>query len=176
MRHDVNSEQGFTFIEVLIAMLVLGVSVLAFAGLQVRALETTGISHMRSQAVTLAADLVERMRANDVEMSIYRSAMQYNGAAIPAGSPDEWVAPGVGCMRFSDVLTPGCSTAQLAAFDINEIEYLAGQLLPEGRVRVAACTDVADMECVVVAWGGVDPADCETNATPNCIVMQTVVQ
>lgn len=167
--------RGFTFIEILVAMLVLGVAVLAFAGLQVRALETTSVSHLRSQAMTLAADLSERMRANGGQMAAYRTAANFNGPDQPAGAPADWVSPGDGCMRFSDVNSNGCTPAQMALFDINEVEYLANQLLPDGTVAVAPCDGLVGVDCVAVGWAGTDAADCESNATANCIVMQVVV-
>jgi type IV pilus assembly protein PilV len=173
MRHNVNAERGFTFIEILIAMLVLGVAVLAFAGLQVRALETTSVSHVRSQAMTLASDIVERMRVNQdnpLAVAAYLNAANYNGADVPSGAPASWAAP-TGCMRFVDVNTNGCSAAQLAQFDINEVEYLAGQFLPRGRLLVAPCVAAAG-NCVFLAWNGTDPADCDDNASPNCVLMQ----
>lgn len=168
--------RGFTFIEVLVAMLVLGVAVLAFAGLQVRALETTSVSHLRSQAMTLASDLSERMRANSGQMAVYRTVANYNGGELPAGAPATWASPGAGCMYFIDAAINGCSPAQVALYDINEIEFLAADLLPRGRVLIEPCVDVPTLDCVAVAWSGTDPADCESSATPNCIVMQVVIQ
>lgn len=174
---DVHKQRGFTFIEVLIAMLVLGVAVLAFAGLQVRALQTTSISHMRSQAMTLAADLVERMRANPEQIDTYLAGGLYDGADEPAGAPREWASPGDGCMSFENVDQDGCTTLQLAEFDINEVEYLAGQLLPDGRIQVRTCDEgIPGSDCVFVSWNGTAPVDCETNATPNCVLMQVVLE
>lgn len=166
---------GFTFIEVLVAMLVLGVAVLAFAGLQVRALETTSVSHLRAQAMGVAADLAERMRANGGELATYRTAANFDGPASPAGTPVEWASPGTGCMRSADVASNGCTPAQMALFDINEIEFLAAQLLPDGTVFVEPCAGMAGMDCVAVAWAGTQAEDCDSNATPNCVVLQVVV-
>jgi len=168
--------RGFTFIEVLVAMLVLGVAVLAFAGLQVRALETTSVSHLRSQAMTLASDLSERMRANSGQMAVYRSAPNYDGGDTPAGVPATWASPGTGCMFFVDAAVNGCAPSQVALYDINEIEFLAADLLPQGRVVIQPCVDVPSLDCIAVAWSGTDPADCESSATANCIVMQVVIQ
>ncbi len=58
------SEQGFTLIEVMIAVLVLSIGLLGLAGLQVTALQNNQGAFMRSQATALAYDLADRMRAN----------------------------------------------------------------------------------------------------------------
>ncbi|MEM9401986.1 MAG: type IV pilus modification protein PilV [Pseudomonadota bacterium] len=57
-------EQGFTLIEVMIALLVLSIGLLGLAGLQVTALQNNQGAFMRSQATALAYDLADRMRAN----------------------------------------------------------------------------------------------------------------
>lgn len=171
-----NAQRGFSFIEVLIAMLVLGVSVLAFASLQVRALETTGVSHVRSQAMTLAADMSERMRANPTAIATYRTAALYNGANVPTGAPSTWTSPGTGCVLTANVNSNGCTAVQMATFDINEIEHLAGQLLPAGLVRVALCPGMTNVDCITLAWGGTAINTCANNASPNCVVMQVVAQ
>lgn len=60
------SNQGFTLLEILIAILVLSIGMLGLAGLQFAALRSTTQTYERSQAAVLAADLVDRMRANRV--------------------------------------------------------------------------------------------------------------
>ncbi|MBT5229003.1 MAG: type IV pilus modification protein PilV [Methylococcales bacterium] len=58
--------EGFTLIEVLIAVIVLSIGLLGFAGLQLSSLRNTNSSYTRAQAVTLSYDIVDRMRANIV--------------------------------------------------------------------------------------------------------------
>lgn len=172
-RIRIHRDRGFSLIEVLVAMLVLGVAVLAFAGLQVRALEGTGVAHTRSQAMTLAAELVERMRTNPSAMPVYRNEGLYDGV-WPGGQPETW---GATCI-YSAVANAGCAAAAMATFDINEMEFLVSQFLPAGRIRMEAdCPGTGGpVDCVFVAWGGTDPADCEDNASPNCVVLRVLVQ
>jgi len=56
---------GFTLIEVLIAVLVLGIGLLGVAGLQSVALSMNQGSYVRTQATVLARDIADRMRANN---------------------------------------------------------------------------------------------------------------
>lgn len=57
-------QAGMTLIEVLIAMLILAVGLLAGAGLQLNALKYTHSALMSTQASFIAQDLLDRMRAN----------------------------------------------------------------------------------------------------------------
>lgn len=56
--------QGFSLIEVLVALLVLAVGVLGAAALQMNALKYNHAAAVRTQATVLAYDLLDRMRAN----------------------------------------------------------------------------------------------------------------
>jgi type IV pilus assembly protein PilV len=55
---------GFTLIEVLIALLVLSFGLLGLAMLQATGLRFNNDSYMRTQATILAYDLIDRIRAN----------------------------------------------------------------------------------------------------------------
>lgn len=59
--------RGFTLIEVLVALLVLSIGLLGIAGLQLKSLRDSQDAYLRSQASILAADIIERMRANRQE-------------------------------------------------------------------------------------------------------------
>lgn len=59
-----NRQTGFTLIEVLIAVIVLGVGLLGIAALQANALKANHSALQRSQAVMLAYFMLDAMRAN----------------------------------------------------------------------------------------------------------------
>jgi type IV pilus assembly protein PilV len=59
-----SSERGFTLLEVLVALIITGISMLGLAGLMVNSLKHGQSAAMRSQAAWLAYDIVDRMRAN----------------------------------------------------------------------------------------------------------------
>jgi type IV pilus assembly protein PilV len=55
---------GFTLIEVLIAVLILAIGLLGLAGLQTFSLQSNVHAYQRSQATTLAYEILDAMRAN----------------------------------------------------------------------------------------------------------------
>lgn len=163
-------QRGFSLLEVLVAMLILGIAVMGFAGLQVRALQSTGVAHLRSQAMTLASEMTERIRANPSELAEYTLASNWDASAVSTDAPWTW---GSTCI-FTNVSTDGCSANNMAKFDINEVQYLAREVLPEGTVSVTKC-DGALVACVYVAWSGVEADTCTSNADLNCVSMRVVV-
>lgn len=58
-------EQGFTLIEVLIAIVIFSIGLLGIAGLQVAGMRFTHDSRLRSLAVAQAETMADMMRAND---------------------------------------------------------------------------------------------------------------
>ena len=58
------SAAGFTLVEVLIALLVLSIGMLGIAALYLESLRASRAALVRTQAVTLASDIADRMRAN----------------------------------------------------------------------------------------------------------------
>lgn len=183
-------QRGFSFFEVLIAALVLGVAVLGFAGLQVRAIGSTGEAGLRSQAATLAGELIERIRMIDTGGAGSLNRTAYEVATL-------WTNPlpalpwtiGNGTTGNSCIYTAAgtvnaagnvnvCTEAQMVRADALEIRLLAAQLLPQGTVAVRACPGGATLTCVHIGWRGQDatlapPAGCELGTLqPNCFSMQ----
>ncbi|MFT4255950.1 MAG: type IV pilus modification protein PilV [Pseudoxanthomonas sp.] len=68
--------QGFSLIEVMIAILVLGVGLLGFALMQTMSVRFAQSSQQRTQAVNLAYDMLDLMRSNR------QYAVEYTGASI----------------------------------------------------------------------------------------------
>jgi len=64
MKNPFHRQDGFTMIEVLVAVLVLAIGLLGVAGVQLLSMQQTTNSNVRSQATLYAQDLAERMRAN----------------------------------------------------------------------------------------------------------------
>lgn len=72
------AQAGMTLIEVLVAVLILGVGLLGAAAVQLSALRHTDSALMSSQASFIAYDMLDRIRAN--------SAADYSVAAPAAGN------------------------------------------------------------------------------------------
>jgi type IV pilus assembly protein PilV len=107
--------QGFTLVEVLIALIIMSVGMLGIAGLYVHSMQAGRTSMFRHNAVILAGDIADRIRANP------RAAVAYAGA----GADNGCVNGGVNC-------TP----AQMAAHDILLWDQQALNTLPNGDVTI----------------------------------------
>lgn len=67
-------QSGFSMVEVLVALVVLGVGMLGIASLYVVTLRSGGSAISRMQAVNLASDLADRIRANRNGVDAYENA------------------------------------------------------------------------------------------------------
>jgi type IV pilus assembly protein PilV len=130
---------GFTFIEVLVAVLLLAIGILGAAGAQVAALRSGHVTGLMSGGVQLAASLAERMRANS-GANAYQQ-LQYDAA----GGPPAPAA--VACFGAAS-----CNSAQLAQFDLYEVKQALFSGFPEGRVAVCRDTRVGAGAKGALAW------------------------
>lgn len=107
--------QGFTMIEVLIAIFVLAIGLLGLAGLQASSLKNNTSAYARSQAQLLAYDMLDRMRAN-IE-------------GVKNGHYDDLFA-----VQPSDpnCIATGCSVAEISQHDGFEWSLLLSETLPSG--------------------------------------------
>jgi len=95
---QMRQSQGFSMIELLVAVLVVGIGVLGATGLQMISLQHNRGAVLRSEAVQLAYDIMDRIRANPNG--------NYGGLNLGSTPP---VAP--------NCLGGVCTEAQMAAFD-----------------------------------------------------------
>lgn len=163
-------QRGFSFFEVLIAALIMGIGVLGFVGLQVRALDSTGIAHFRSQATVIAADLAERIRMNPTALDTYRKEDVWkDNEDMLESPPTEWEQGKYSCL-YGEVSAAACDADDLVVYDALEARFQARQLLPGGTISVRECD--SGQTCVVIAWRGLAATECQPGDTDdNCIVM-----
>jgi len=147
-------------IEVLIALVVTLFGLFALLGINMRAYRAESESYQRSQALVLADDMAQRIKANRSAIANY---------ALPAAS-----AAGVGGVQV-------CNQATQAARDMCEWGNLlrGATEVAAGGTRVGAMSDArgcllplpaataASAVNVVVVWRGVSPS--ETNAAAPCV-------
>ncbi len=119
-RDNRRTRNGFSLVEVLIALVVMSVGMLGIAGLYVQSMQAGRTSMFRHHAVTLAGDVADRIRANPTAAVAY--------TAVNAG-----VAPANDCTPPG---TADCTPAQMAADDIALWTDQANDTLPAGLVRV----------------------------------------
>ena len=115
-------QQGFTLMEVLVAVIVLAIGLLGLAGLQATGLKSNHSAYLRSQATHLAYDVADRMRAN-------RTAARSGDYDIDLGDT--------------------ASGSTMAATDLIAWKNSVTQLLPSGDGSVAVADDIA---VIIIQW------------------------
>lgn len=150
---------GFGMVEVLVTLVLLSVGLMGIAKLQLVSLRSVHASTVRGQAVLLAYDLADRMRANrfgivDLDgnaVGFYNSADGVN-YQVPA---DNACTEGAGAAA-------DCTIAEVAAHDLQEWNDSIAALLPGGAGSV--CVD-----------GPLDPLPCDGALTNGAVVYSVTV-
>jgi type IV pilus assembly protein PilV len=146
-RNERRAARGFSLVEALVALVVMSIGMLGIAALYVESLRSGTSALLRSQAVALASDMADRIRANP------------NAGAAYAKTVDQTVATVAACL-------PGgsgtCSQTDMAATDLalwtqqlddRSDDPAKGQLgLPSGRGTVAVSAAAPLVYTITVSW------------------------
>lgn len=156
--------RGVGMVEVLVALLVLSIGVLGYAGLQLRALKSTGESHFRTQAMAIAQDVIERIGVNQDGEVTYVTDTNWDQSYIGASVPTGW----------DQCISAACTATQVAQWDILQARWMAASLLPSGKVLADRCVGAGvETLCITVSWGGQTTADCAAGDS-ECVVLEVV--
>lgn len=129
--------RGFSMIEVLVAMVILAVGILGVASLQGSSLRFTHNAQLRSQATTIAQDMVERLRTNRDFALASNENYQVNIGATASG-------------EILDCTSNNCSAIELAEFDKDQwLESIENLPKGKGSVTVDSNTRAAT---ILVMW------------------------
>jgi len=151
------TQNGFTIIEMLIAVLVISIGLLGMAGLQTTGIQQSHNSYLKTQASMLAYDMADRMRSNLQGVS----AGHYNNI----DSMDSPVNATPGCASSNNA----CSASDTASYDIYQwthknSEGSIASLLPSGYGMV---TENGGIYTITVLWDeartGATGKDCGTD-------------
>lgn len=102
------NQKGLGLIEILLAVLLLGIGAVGLASMQIKAKRMTYEAVQRSVATSLARDIIERMRNNPGALASY--------VVSNYGDNDNRTEPTPDCSSAT------CTTTQLAAHDLWEWE------------------------------------------------------
>jgi len=128
-----SKQQGFSLVEVLIALIIMSVGMLGIASLYVQSMQAGRTSLFRHNAVTLAGDVADRIRANRTAGVVYET---------PAGADNNCIIAGA-----------TCSAPQMALQDILVWQLQATDTLPNGQVVVVFDNTVAPPTyTITVTW------------------------
>jgi type IV pilus assembly protein PilV len=129
-------QKGFSIIEVIIATLIMTVGILGVAGLQVVSLQQNRSSLLRSEALQIGNDILDRMRANPLQPY---APVEYTDAP-PAGSRD--------CVALS------CSPSQMETYDIAQWKCGINPADPSGGLPYDICTTFGQTTAVLPGGEG----------------------
>lgn len=164
--------QGFTLIEVLISMVILGIGLLGIAKLMLYSSRSNDSAYLRSQATALAYEMLDTMRANTTQAA----AGAYDTALATAP-----VDPGFTCA--------GVQCANVALYDVYQWKLRldatntalpAGVLpgaLPSGKGSVTTTpTGSQTTVVIVVSWDDtVAGSSYGEGAAPQTITLESVL-
>ncbi len=140
-------ERGFTLLEVLIAVLVLSIGLLGLAGLQTFSLRNNHSAFLRSQAIVLAYDALDRVRGNRDQAASYNTTFNASPSAVNCSSM--------------------CSSAQVAQHDLAAWKGEVGRLPGgQGQITIGANSKAT----VEVRW--IDDRD---TASPLIVAVETIL-
>lgn len=131
MRNRVQHQSGASLIEVLVAVLILSIGMLALGGMLAYSIQMPKLAAYRAAATSLAASHIERMRANATGFALgsYQETMTYN-STLPT---------------VTACVYPACTPDTMGTADKNETNRAIRRELPMGGMRVTcngACTNL----------------------------------
>ena len=157
---------GFSLIEVLVALLVLLIGLLGVVRMQLLSVQNNQGAYLRTQATYIAADMMDRMRAN-------REGRNWGLVTSPSDLYEDFdtqtsTIPGA---QNCHTTVNGCTAQQVAQIDMREIAAMFDPalsnddnfipVLPEGRLTVGKNPDgpgdgFNDEYVVTVTWSQQD--------------------
>lgn len=138
-------QEGFTLIEVLVAVVILAVGLLGLSAMQLTSLKVNQGAYSRSQAALMASDMLDRMRANP--------------DGVEAGNYDNLDTSGA--IPSDQSCSDGCSSSQIASQDFREwaanyrdVYGLGSNFLPlvPGGTGTVGRNNVTNVVTVTVQW------------------------
>ena len=145
------TQSGFSMVEVLVSLVVIGIGLLGLSGLQIASMKGTNNAHSRNIATILAMELSDRMRANP-------NAINVDGVGIGFYDNDVNCSKDEGQCRTTSFCTP----QEIARLDVQEVMcgVLTGSTR-EGGVANLLTAGALQISCV----GGCDVFKAEHDIT-----------
>ncbi len=140
---------GFSLVEVLVAMFVVAMGILALAGLLQASTRYSKMSELRSAATLLANDIGDRIRANPIGAQLGEGGYDLDEKAFPTSLPAAHAA----CTSAAP-----CTAAELARLDMAGWTARVRATLPKGSAWVQFHAGTATAPDYVDVWvGWADP-------------------
>ena len=162
----IDNQKGVGLLEVMVALMLLGIAVLGFVAMQLRANNISLEADYNMHAVEMARDLHERMRVNREGLKVFQAGSYTGGTANDCRSGD-------------------CLPDDLAKFDFEQVKTNAENLGMSLAIHQCPTSSTTEQRhCIYVAWGdttatiGATDTDCtKSDATyhhnAQCIFMES---
>lgn len=150
-------QQGLGLIEVLVSLILLSIAFLGFSALQVRSLQATDESLMRSQAMTVMRSGAEMMRANNGGIATFVKVVNDKSTSTSTTVGNRQINKN-SCYSTKSK-ADYCTAEQIAARDALVFrDYLQQNDL---QAHIANCpgrsTSFQARQCMIVAWDNTVP-------------------
>ncbi len=181
------TEQGFTLVEVLVALVIIAVGLLGIAGMNALAISNTSVARTRSLAAIFAQSLSAAMGANPA----YWAGTTGTGVATSYKPPALMtVTSSGGSVTLGDSVLNGlntdcvatsCPPDAMAAYDVKKWGADVAAQLPGGTGNIACAVTTKPYVCVIsVAWSekyqALKPAAGNIAAPASAQTFQLIVQ
>jgi type IV pilus assembly protein PilV len=138
---------GFSLLEVLIALVVLSIGLLAHTKIQALGVRASAEANLRTQATFLVNDMMERMRANrEASKTDYYAVIDYTAIDCSADPPKI-------CSEGTAGDAEDCTADEMADEDATNWFCSVAATLPGGNVAVSFSDPLYSIQ---VSWDGLD--------------------
>jgi type IV pilus assembly protein PilV len=138
--------EGFSLLEVLVALVIIGIGMLGIAKIQALAYASTSTSTLRSLAALQASSLASAMHANRNYWSFLSAGFLYQFKGTTAPTSTDTTLTGAGCIT-------GCTAGPLAAHDVQQWVAAVNAILPNATGSIS-CPTVNPVTCgIQLSWG-----------------------
>ncbi|PCJ39684.1 MAG: type IV pilus modification protein PilV [Moraxellaceae bacterium] len=138
---------GASLVEILVSLLILGIGVVGVVAMQLQSVMVVNDAYHRTQAIAIAQDVIERIKANPRGWPDLYVSQQWRGVDSMLQEP---------CAKKTMPVDvgQGCDLAEeIARYDHFEVSNLLAVALPQGIVHIAyQCSGNNSAACVEVAW------------------------
>jgi type IV pilus assembly protein PilV len=137
---------GFSLVEVLVALVIIGIGMLGIAKLQALAYASTSTSALRSLAALQASSLASAMHANRNYWSVVSPGFQFQFTGNTITATTDNTLTGTQC-------SSGCAAGPLAAYDVWKWLSAVNSVLPNATGLVSCPATTGPVTCgIQLGW------------------------
>ena len=139
---------GSSCIEVLVSLVILGIAVIGVVAMQIKSVTVVTDAYYRTQAIAVAQDVIERIKANPRGWPDLYAGQEWRGSdsisQLPCAGIDIPLDVSAGCDQENEVVK----------YDHFEVSHFLLVSLPNSIVRILEqCPGGRLFSCVEVSWG-----------------------